>query len=609
MLAIPLPTPTSVYGQEVAATIAQAKTDAAVNPPASISVGAATFRTPFPSPEDWRDQWIYFLLIDRFNNPIAAPRHPDPSLPYQGGTFEGIRQQLDYIKGLGAGAIWISPVLMNPRSFGDYYGGYAAQDLLRIEPRFCSNPAAAEQNPQLADREFRALVDEIHAHGMYVVLDIVINHMGDLFNYDGIRDAAPWKGLGPEYPIYWRGGDGVARGNWTDIGQVPNLSLDAGVWPRELQRNDYFRRRGDVEGSRDKTQGDFGRLKELVTEYVSAKSTYPVRDILIRAHQYLIAKFDLDGFRVDTLMYVEREFARVFANAMREFALSIGKKNFFAFGEIWVDDDEGRIAEYIGRDTARDRAIVGFDAALDFPLRKRLEAVAKGVAAPKALADHLDYRQNVQRTLLSSHGDVGAYFVTFLENHDLVYRYATGCQDDQVTLALTCLFTLQGIPCHYYGTEQGLAGHGDTRESARECLWRDPGVFTRTPQHTRYQTIAALSQLRLQQPTLRYGRQYMRPVTRNDIDFGYSEYIEGVLAYSRILNDSEVVIVANCSKSTTVSVRVVVDRQLTPSGRVLGILFSNLSKSGAAVPGAAYVAADRAVVPVTLRPLEVQVLG
>src|SRR5215467_7423352 len=73
--------------------------------------------TAFPSPVDWRDRWIYFLMVDRFNNPAAPPRHQpfdDPDFfGFQGGTFAGIQQQLPYIKGLGAGAIWLSPVLKN----------------------------------------------------------------------------------------------------------------------------------------------------------------------------------------------------------------------------------------------------------------------------------------------------------------------------------------------------------------------------------------------------------------------------------------------------------------------------------------------------------------
>src|SRR5512135_2490992 len=57
-----------------------------------------TITTPFPSPEDWRDVWIYFLMIDRFNRSDGKPPR---SMPYdkpfgefQGGTFNGVRERL-----------------------------------------------------------------------------------------------------------------------------------------------------------------------------------------------------------------------------------------------------------------------------------------------------------------------------------------------------------------------------------------------------------------------------------------------------------------------------------------------------------------------------------
>ena len=127
--------PTRVFGEEANQVITQAKADAQAG--RTITAGGVTFPSPFPSPTDWRDQVMYFLLVDRFNNPAAAPRYPDPDLRYQGGRFEGIRQQIRYLRNLGAGALWISPVLMNPQKFGDFYGGYATLDFLRIEPRFC----------------------------------------------------------------------------------------------------------------------------------------------------------------------------------------------------------------------------------------------------------------------------------------------------------------------------------------------------------------------------------------------------------------------------------------------------------------------------------------
>jgi glycosidase len=573
--------------------------------PSTVSTSSGVqFPYPFPSPADWRDHWIYFLLVDRFDNP-AAPPQPDeyPCNVYQGGTFAGIKRRLPYLKRLGAGAIWLSPVLMNPAWFGDYWGGYGVLDFLRIEPRFCTDVNRARRDSDYADHEFRDLVDEAHAHEIYVVLDIVLNHVGDLFNYEGMLDAAPWNASG-EYTIYWRNQQGTAQGTWTDVANIPNLPREAGVWPSDFQRNDYFRRRGKHDVF-DPSRGDFDRLKELVTEYlVPGTEIFPVRNLLIRAYQYLIAKFDLDGFRIDTLQYVEPEFARVFGNAMREYALSIGKKNFFTFGEVWEDNDEDKIAEFVGRNTQKGDEIIGVDAAIDFPMRKRLWDVSKALAKPAVLASHFDCRRETLKKITSSHGDAGRYYVTFIENHDLNKRFHNAQYPSQTKLALTCLMTMQGIPCIYYGMEQGLTGEGNRREYVREALWGRQNAFSQN--HDLYQLIQQLSGLRSQHPALRYGRQYFRACSGDGIDFAYSPYPGGVLAFSRILNDREILIVANTNVQQKTTVHVVVDANLNPVGSQWGILFSTDQQP--AVPALTAAHGVYHTLQVTLAPMEVQVL-
>src|SRR5690242_2105671 len=77
----------------------------------------------FPSPADWRDQVIYQLLIDRFDDAKSHPpynpkrarhgRDPKEGQRFQGGKIRGITRRLDYIQGLGCTTIWISPPLKN----------------------------------------------------------------------------------------------------------------------------------------------------------------------------------------------------------------------------------------------------------------------------------------------------------------------------------------------------------------------------------------------------------------------------------------------------------------------------------------------------------------
>jgi glycosidase len=493
---------------------------------------------------------------------------------------------------------------MNPLWFQDYWGGYGVMDFLRIEPRFCADPGLATRNPDVADQELRALVDEIHAHGMYVILDIVLNHVGDLFNYEGMRDSAPWN-PDREYQVFWRNAQGVPQGAWTEIEAVPGLPREAGVWPDDFQHNDYFRRRGTYDNSGDPTRGDFDRLKELVTEYkVPDKQLYPLRNLLIRAHQYLIARFDLDGCRIDTLQYVEPEFARAFGNAMREYALSIGKQNFLTFGEVWQDDNEAKIAEFVGRNTEKQDEFIGVDAAIDFPIRKRLVGACKGWSPPSDLANHFDFRRETLKKIVSSHGEAGSHYVTFLDNHDLNERFHDAQYAGQTRVALACLMTLLGIPCVYYGTEQGLEGRGDRREYSREAFWGRPNAFDAN--HELYQYIRDLSLLRKQQPALRYGRQYFRPCSGDGLTFGYSPYQGGIIAFSRILNDRELLVVANTSTTVTSTVDVVIDDNLNPEDRAWTVTFPlNWQGNG---PGRSRTLGRYKTVQVTVGPTEVQVL-
>jgi len=609
--------PTSIFSQSVRDVFNHATTPQSK----SVTVGGQTIKvtTPFPSPEDWRDQWIYFLMIDRFNNPNGPPKHQPfdgEHDVFQGGTFNGVRKQLDYLRDLGVGAIWMTPVLKNCQYEDGTYHGYGIQDFLQVDPRFASNPQAAKANPKLAEDELRQLVDEAHARGIYVIFDIVLNHCGNVFGYvvggNNNASAADFNNNG--YPISWHdehGGPG-----FPDFNHAPaTIPDDAAVWPEELHGNEFFRRKGKG----GEAGGDFESLKELVTAKVA------VRDVLIRSFQHAIAKFDVDAFRIDTLKFIEPDFARLFGNAMREYALSIGKKNFFTFGEVF--DEEEKIAQFIGRNAGLIEDPIGIDASLDFPLFFRLPGVAKGLVPPAALVGMFEHRKQVEREVLTSHGEAGSYFVTFLDNHDMGQRFyfsdpgTPNRFNDQLTLGLACLMSLQGIPCLYYGTEQGLHGNGGKDLSVREALWgKGPNAFDRT--HPFYQALASIAAVRAKQPALRYGRQYFRPLSGDGVHFGISPFSGGLLAFSRVLSDQEVLVVANTNTQGGFQGEVIIDAALNPAQADYEILFSNhgqpslpgqtLTKIGGSVEihevNGAVTNGPAQTLRVTLQPMEVQIL-
>jgi len=182
-----------------------------------------------------------------------------------------------------------------------------------------------------------------------------------------------------------------------------------------------------------------------------------------------------------------------------------------------------------------------------------------------------------------------------------------------------CLFTLQGIPCLYYGTEQGLHGMGDSDQCVREALWGKPNAFDIN--HPFYKAIQAISYLRAGQPALRYGRQYFREISGNGKEFGISTTKPGILAFSRILNDTEILVIANTNTSDDWSGYVIVDFALNPVGTTYQILYSNQGSQETqtvsekpvgnviiyTIKGHVTYGPVRTL-PINLRPMEIQVL-
>lgn len=516
-----------------------------------------------PSPDDWRDLFIYFLLVDRFDNnqenlpaydPVSTPNgwDPDKGREFQGGNLKGIIRRLDYIQGLGVNAIWLSPVFKNRQEKKDSYHGYGIQDFLEVDPRFGTK------------EDLQELVSKAHSKGLYVILDIIINHSGDNWGYPSDDPYFFWKEAQGPFDF----------GFWREADPASGFQGDDAVWPGELQHLECYKRRGQITNWSDPDQavnGDFLSLKELDINRPD------VLDTLIKVYKYWISETDLDGFRMDTVKHMESDATAIFCNAVREYAKRIGKNNFFIFGEIVADD--WTIQKYLGRNSripGTHERFPSLNAALDFPLYFILEEVIKGSLNPV----HLRQRYDNFKLVYTDHGEAGRFFVTFVDNHDQMSRpYRRFMHQnpfpEQAVLVMGYLLTSQGIPCIYYGTEQGFDGGGDNDRYVRECMFGGQfGAFQSTghhffnPQNEIYQGISKITEVRKNEPALRYGRQYFREISGNGNEFGHPLGGQCTLAFSRILDTTEILVAMNLEAEAR-NDYVIVDVNLSPAGTTL----------------------------------------
>ncbi|KAK4188342.1 family 13 putative glycoside hydrolase [Podospora australis] len=134
----------------------------------------------------WRQQSIYQVVTDRFARTDLSTTAPCDTTQqvYCGGTWKGLMSKLDYIQGMGFNAVWISPIVKqidgNSRD-GSSYHGYWAKDIWTLNPAFGTSADLVELSAAL------------HARGMYLMVDIVTNHMA----YMGCASCVDYGSLSP----------------------------------------------------------------------------------------------------------------------------------------------------------------------------------------------------------------------------------------------------------------------------------------------------------------------------------------------------------------------------------------------------------------------------
>jgi len=460
-----------------------------------VTAAVTACAAPEPPPvathvDDWRDEIIYQVIVDRFadgdpdrDGALGAEASGDLAR-WQGGDWRGLRQRLDALAALGVTTLWISPITAGIERGADQdgYHGYWPRDFTTLEPHFGD------------EAELRALVDDAHARGLKVIVDVVLNHTGPVFAYDLDGDGRidddehepPFAALAPyDASLMWH----VPRPRlWRDDGT-------GGVTTRELADLD-FHRRGRTSNFGvpvERELGDFpSGLRDLTTE-----SPALVADLVTTWREWVV-RLDLDGMRLDAVPHVAPAAWRAFADGMRAELAAHGKHRFLLLGEVW-NGDPAVLAGYT--------ADGGLDAVFDFSFKWGLidAFLLDGRAAATVVPVLTSHRDAYPRT--GHPGGVGLdpwqARVAFADNHD-TGRLRGELDDPWVAeLAMTAVFTVDAIPCVYYGTEAEL--RGGRGHASREPLWQAATGDTRMARH-----LARLAALRRRHPALRRGELTVR---------------------------------------------------------------------------------------------------
>ncbi|CAL1703970.1 unnamed protein product [Somion occarium] len=241
--------------------------------------------------EEWRGRSIYQIITDRFALPEGAdPTQCNPGdQTFCGGTWNTIRENLDYVQNAGFTAIWISPVSQNyegPRTpYGDPYHGYWISDATKLNSRFGT-----------AD-DLKALSTELHKRGMFLMVDVVVNNvmglttdLNDLSSYM-FKQKSQYH---PYCPIQWG-----------------NRTSEQDCWLGDLKVP----------------------LLDVNTEDPTVVSAY--QDWI----KNLVSEYNIDGLRIDAAKHVQTDFWPSFCSAA----------GVFCIGEVFGDNID-EVASFQGPD-------------------------------------------------------------------------------------------------------------------------------------------------------------------------------------------------------------------------------------------------------------------
>lgn len=351
----------------------------------------------FISPDWVQDTVFYQIFPDRFNNgnlsnsskKVCKWGDKPTKENFFGGDLEGIIFKLPYLEELGVNALYLNPIFKSPSNHK-----YNTTDYYKIDSSFGN------------ENTLKRLVEKLHRRGMRIILDGVFNHCGDTFwAFQDVIEKGPkskykdWFII-KSYPIVKQPEPNYRC--WMGVSSMPEFNTD----------------------------------------------NSEVREYLLEIVKYWIKEADIDGWRLDTVEYMDPSFVKQIREAAKEV-----KKDAYVMGEVMG------VATSWFKNKSLD-AVMNYklrDLLIDFFIKKIVNAV--------------EFDQQLYNFRQTYSDLINPFMFNLLDSHD-VPRFLTLCKGNikKMKIAVVFLMTYIGAPVIYYGDEVGMMG-GEDPDCRRTMIW------------------------------------------------------------------------------------------------------------------------------------------
>jgi oligo-1,6-glucosidase/alpha-glucosidase len=390
------------------------------------------------------------------------------------GDIQGVLSKLDYLQDLGIEVIWMSPVYQSPNDDN----GYDISDYKAIMSDFGT----------MAD--FDELLAEVHARGMRLIMDLVINHTSDehpWFMASRASKDSPYR----DYYIWHPGKNGKEPNNWESIFSGPAWEYDPET--EEYYMHVFSRKQPDLNWENPDVRND---LYEMVNWWLDK---------------------GIDGFRVDAISHIKKvpgfpdlpnpdgkKYVPSFAGHMNRKGIQVYlqelKERTFANYDIMTVGEANGVkvedaGEWVGGKNGK------FDMIFQFEHLDLWGTSVEGGLDIHSLKETLSKWQKGLEGV--------GWNALFLENHDQPRSVSTWGDDTKYReKAAKCLaafyFLMHGTPFIYQGQEIGMTNvqfdsiadyndvaiknlykekiaNGKSRAEVMEIIWKNGRDNSRTP--------------------------------------------------------------------------------------------------------------------------------